>query len=183
MLLGVPHAVPLLDKFPGAAASLESGSCSSIPSGSSSYSSQNSSPSLFSTTTNTNSLLRPSITRSLSHLLLEEAEEETNVDTGVPASVQSIARSASTELLLAPSSESPKAVGPPFTGGLSKVLMECLPHIQIELQGSARKCANVATRGKERPTEGPGYGTESRTMAELLSARMYRYESADEFFI
>lgn len=179
----MPHAEPLLDKFPGAAASLESGSCSSIPSGSSSYSSQNSSPSLFSTTTNTNSLLRPSFTRSLSHLLLEEAEEETNVDTGVPASVQSIARSASTELLLAPSSESPKAMGPPFTGGLSKVLMECLPQIQIELQGSARKCANVATRGKERPTEGPGHGTESRTMAELLSARMYRYESADEFFI
>ncbi|XP_056905406.1 protein FAM124B [Takifugu flavidus] len=182
----VPHAEPLLDTFPGAAASLESGSCSSIPSGSSSYSSQNSSPSPFSTTsTNTNSLLRPSITRSFSHLLLEEAEEETNVDTGVPASVQSIARSASTELLLAPSSESPKAVGPPFTGGLSKVLMECLPQIQIDLQGSARKCPKVATRGKERPTEGPGHGacTESRTMAELLSARMYRYESVDEFFI
>uniref|UniRef100_A0A674NX53 Family with sequence similarity 124B n=1 Tax=Takifugu rubripes TaxID=31033 RepID=A0A674NX53_TAKRU len=182
----VPHAELLLDTFPGAAASLESGSCSSIPSGSSSYSSQNSSPSPFSTTsTNTNSLLRPSITRSFSHLLLEEAEEETNVDTGVPASVQSIARSASTELLLAPSSESPKAVGPPFPGGLSKVLMECLPQIQIDLQGSARKCPKVATRGKERPTEGPGHGacTESRTMAELLSARMYRYESVDEFFI
>lgn len=107
------------------------------------------------------------------------------MDTGVPASARTFARSASTDLLLAPGSESPAAVGPPFTGGLAKVLMECLPQIQIELQGSAKKCANVAARGKERPAEGPGPGacTESRTVAELLSARMYRYESVDEFFI
>lgn len=177
----MPHTDPLLGKFPGGAASLESGSCSSVPSGSSCYSSQNSSPAPVPVTNSTNSLLRPSITRSLSHLLLEEGEEETNVDTGVPA----IARSASTELLLAPRSECPTAAGAPFTGGLAKVLMECLPQIQIELQGSSRKRANVAKRGDKGPTEGPGHGdcTESRTMAELLSARMLRYESVDEFFI
>lgn len=177
------HTEPLLDQFHGGAASLESGSCSSVPSGSSCCSSQNSSPAPFSATISTNSLLRPSKTSSLSHLLLEEDEEETNVDTGGPALVKTVARSASTELLLAPGSESPAAVEAPFTGGLANVLVEHLPGFHIEVLSPSRKCASAAKKGDERPTEAPGLGAGSRTMAELLSARMYRYEAVDEFFI
>lgn len=183
------HTEPLLGQIHGGAASVESGSCSSIPSGSSCYSSQSSSPAPFSVAVSPNSLLRPSITRSLSYLLLEEDEEETNVDTGVPASVQTIARSTSSELFLAPGSESPAAAKAPFTEGLARALMERLPPIHVDLQNPSRKWAGVAKEGHGRPPGAPGPGpccepaAESRTMAELLSARMCRYEPVDEFFI
>lgn len=178
---------PLQDQFHHGAASVESGSCSSIPSGSSCYSSQSSSPAPFSVSVSPNSLLRPSRTRSLSHLLLEEDEEETNVDTGVPASVQTIARAASTELLLAPGSKSPAGAQAPFPGGQARMLMEGLPQIHLDLQNPLRKWVGVAK--KSHGTGAPGLGArcepaaQSRTMAELLSARMCRYEPVDEFFI
>lgn len=169
------HAEPVL-KFHGGAASLDSGICSGVPSGSSCHSSQSSSPAPFSVTVSAHALLRPSITRSLSHLLLEEDEEETNVDTGVPASVKPVARSASTELLLAPGPQSRAAVEAAFAGGLAQVLLGRLPQTRLDLRGPARK------EGEQRPPEAPGLeacSSPSRTVAELLR----RHEPAEEFFI
>ncbi|XP_054650885.1 protein FAM124B, partial [Dunckerocampus dactyliophorus] len=100
---------PALEKLHGGRGGAESqgsGSCCSTPPGSSCYSSQRSSPTPPPTSNQSDSPLRPSITRSLSHLLLEEDEEETNVDTGIAVSPRSdvtvkavMTRSSSMELL------------------------------------------------------------------------------------
>lgn len=200
-----PRSDPVLEKLQGGGGGAESqgsGSCCSTPPGSSCYSSQRSSPAPPSTTNHPDSPLRPSITRSLSHLLLEEDEEEpeTNVDTGVPISLHSdtavkiIARSSSMDLLMSRHSARPTAVGASAVEGLAKELIECLPRTHIHPQVASRTwgsagCTDAARKGcgsrtvaaGQSPSKGPF--VENRTTAELLSARTNNEEPVDEFFI
>nr|XP_046244701.1 protein FAM124B isoform X2 [Scatophagus argus] len=200
-----PRSDPVLEKLHeggGGAGSLGSGSCCSTPPGSSCYSSQRSSPAPLSTTNHTDSSLHLSISRSLSHLLLEEdEEEETNVDTGVPISlshsdttVKTIARSSSVDHLVAFRSERPAAVGASAGEGLAKELIECLPKTHIHPQGASRtwgpsSCPDATKKGcgsrtvaaGQSPSKGPV--VEKRTTAELLSVCTNSEEPVDEFFI
>ncbi|XP_022604150.1 protein FAM124B-like [Seriola dumerili] len=199
-----PRSDPFLEKLHGGgggAESLGSGSCCSTPPGSSCYSSQRSSPAPPSTSNHPDSPLRPSITRSCSHLLLEEDEEEpeTNVDTGVPVSLHSdtaaktITRSSSIDLLMTFHSERPAAVGASAVESLAKELSECLPRTHTHPRGPSRTwgsagytdgakegCGSRTVAVGQSPSKGPV--VENRTTAELLSARTNE-EGVDEFFI
>ncbi|XP_023150278.2 protein FAM124B isoform X1 [Amphiprion ocellaris] len=200
-----PRSDPAQEKLHGGGfgtESLGSGSCCSTPPGSSCYSSQRSSPALLSTSNHPDSPLRPSVTRSLSHLLLEEDEEEpeTNVDTGVAvsprsdAAVKTITRSSSMDLLMTLHSERPPAVGASAVEGLVKELRECLPRTHIHLQGpsgtwdsggcldAAREACSTRTMSSGQSPSN-GLLVENRTTAEPLSARKDNEEPVDEFFI
>ncbi|XP_034024076.1 protein FAM124B isoform X2 [Thalassophryne amazonica] len=152
----------------GGAESLGSGSCCSTHSSSSCYSSQRSSPAPPPTSNHRDSPLRPSITCSLSHLLLEEDEEEseTNVDTGVPVTPQSdsavavVTSSPSVDVTV--SCEQPAAFRASAEGRL-KELSECLAWTHTVSQGTSRTAAAISS-----PSKGPK-AERDRTTAEPLN--------------
>uniref|UniRef100_A0A3B4G2F7 Family with sequence similarity 124B n=1 Tax=Pundamilia nyererei TaxID=303518 RepID=A0A3B4G2F7_9CICH len=156
------------------------------------YSSQRSSPAPLSTSNHPDSPLRPSITHSLSHLLLEEDEEEpeTNVDTGAAVSprpdpaVKAMTRSSSLDLLVSLQSQRPTTVGASAVEELAKELSDCLQGTHTHLQGSSGTWGSGggtdAGRTRQSPSNRPL--VESRTTAEPARVRNCE-ERLDEFFI
>ncbi|KAM3874635.1 protein FAM124A [Diretmus argenteus] len=205
-----PRTDPGLEKLYGGGGggeSLGSGSCCSTPPGSSCYSSQRSSPAPPSTSNHHDSPLRHSISRSLSHLLLEEEEEpEMNVDTGVPVSPRSdtslkkITHSSSMDLLVTSRSERPAAVGASALESLAKELIECLPGTHTRPQGASRTwgtagntdassvrevCGSRTVAAGQSPSKGPvvEMNRTTESCAKPLSAHTHKEEPVDEFFI
>ncbi|KAF7665569.1 hypothetical protein LDENG_00138270 [Lucifuga dentata] len=201
-----PRVDAVLEKLCGGSESFGSGSCCSSPPGSSCYSSQRSSPAPPpSTSTHPESPLHPSITRSLSHLLLEEEDEEaeTNVDTGVAISPRSdtalstITRSSSVDLLMTRHPERPAAVGASAVENLVKELNECLTGAQTLHQGASRVRGPAGYRGAgrdssstlaagQKPSKGSAMEmdrTTSEACTKPLSAHTHTHEPVDEFFI
>ncbi|XP_031587488.1 protein FAM124B isoform X1 [Oreochromis aureus] len=189
-----PRSDPILEKLhggSGGAESLGSGSCCSTPPGSSCYSSQRSSPAPVSTSNHPDSPLRPSITHSLSHLLLEEDEEEpeTNVDTGAAVSprpdsaVKAMTRSSSLDLLVTLQSERPTTVGASAVEELAKEPSDCLQGTHTHLQRSSGTWGSGggtdASRTRQSPSNRPLVA--NRTIAEPAGRNCE--EPLDEFFI
>ncbi|XP_061575181.1 protein FAM124B isoform X2 [Cololabis saira] len=196
-----PRSDPVLEKLHGGGGgteSLGSGSCCSTPPGSSCYSSQRSSPAQLSTSNHPDSPLRSSVTHSLSHLLLEEEEEEpeTNVDTGIAVSpcsdtaVKTLTRSSSVDLLMTLHSERPTSVGASSLEEMAKDLIECLPRTHFsppEPSGMWRSggCTDGATESRtSAAVRSPSRSlfAENRTSAEPSAHRNHE-ETVDEFFI
>lgn len=183
-----PRSDPILEKLhggSGGAESLGSGSCCSTPPGSSCYSSQRSSPAPVSTSNHPDSPLRPSITHSLSHLLLEEDEEEpeTNVDTGAAVSprpdpaVKAMTRSSSLDLLVTLQSERPTTVGASAVEELAKEPSDCLQGTHTHLQRSSGTWGSGGGTDASRTRQSPS----NRTIAEPAGRNCE--EPLDEFFI
>lgn len=157
----------------GRADSFGSGSGCSSPPASSCYSSQRSSPAPVPPAHQTESPVRSHhLTRSLSHLLLEE--DETNVDTGAlvcpPCDVvhTAIRRSSSVDLLL---DVRPAAVGASAVEVLAKELSKCLPRTLSRSTVPELGSSNGADRTSREP----------RTT--LLSLKTNSEDSTDEFYI
>ncbi|KAK0138411.1 Protein FAM124B [Merluccius polli] len=187
-------------------------SCCSTPPGSSCYSSQRSSPALPSSSSTSyphDSPLRPSISRSLSHLLLEEeqAEEpETNVDTGAAISLLHrrssdagggpMTRSSSSSSCSCSCSAELQQERRPASGleTLARELSECLPKTRATPSpgGASWTWGPAGSPGGGAPPAREGLGSRTlgetgRTTAELNHrkppAAVRSHEPTDEFFI
>ncbi|XP_028321382.1 protein FAM124B-like [Gouania willdenowi] len=176
---------PVCEKLQGdgAVESVGSGSVCSTPPGSSCYSSQRSSPAPLSS-----SPMHRSVTRSISHLLLEEDESETNVDTGAAISprhdsaVKTITRSSSLDFLRSLRSERSAAVGGSAVEELVKELSGCLPRTHIQLQASSKTWTRAAGGGCYSRT-GPGGQNASLDSSSRTITHTNKDEMIDEFFI
>lgn len=187
-------------------------SCSTPP-GSSCYSSQRSSPAPPSSSApHHNSPLRPSLSRSLSYLLLEEEDEEpeTNVDTGFAVTpccdrgnAMATRSSSSVELSVTPRSERPAAVGASALESLARELGECLPGAYTPPSGAPRTwgpvgykagspsrlgCGSRTGAAGQSPSREPLVETgrttaTALTTGKLLTTHTHIHNPLDEFFI
>ncbi|XP_077579376.1 protein FAM124B [Stigmatopora nigra] len=154
------------EKLPG---SQGSGSCCSSPPGSSCYSSQRNSPALPAS----DSPLRPPVAHSLSTLLPEEDEGETNVDTGAAV----MTRSSSLELLnrCQPRMSAASCLSGKDRHPAGKWFSSALSNNAGNLRVPLTKSPN--------PCHSKDGDTAADLFAKSLSTQVKTEESADEFFI